>query len=331
MKSSLMRWTGALVLAGLVSATTAWAQGSGAGPLSEEAERVLGEVSNEDIDPPEQHYYRSNEWRLDLLEPHLDGLGGAIVGVGSDQNYTFAAMMRAKMVFIVDYDMRIRWVHGIYRALVTQSDSPEALIARFSEERQRETAKLLDEAFEDHPHRRRIVRYWKSRHAAWHAYLDRVRRNPRAEKRRTWLASQESYDWVKGLHENGRVVAFTGDLTGETTLRAVGDAAEELGLPVRLVYFSNAEQFFRYDEAFTKNMHALHTDERSLALRTVRRRGFDKAPGGRWHYVVHDFPDFLERLDSGRYGRSFGLMAALRAAGPPHFGTTGISTIDAEM
>jgi hypothetical protein len=62
-------------------------------------------------------------------------------------------------------------------------------------------------------------------------------------------------------------------------------------------------------------------------LRTIRHRNIEIAPGGRWHYLVQTFPDFQARLDTRVYRRSFALTADLLAAGAPHLGTNGISTM----
>ena len=94
------------------------------------------------------------------------------------------------------------------------------------------------------------------------------------------------------------------------------------------VYFSNAEQFFTYGDDFQTNMRSLPTDERTQVVRTVRNRHVLPAEAGRWHFMVHQFDDFVSRIESGFYPRSFGLVADLLAAGPPHRGHAGISTMD---
>jgi hypothetical protein len=132
------------------------------------------------------------------------------------------------------------------------------------------------------------------------------------------------------LYRARRVVSRTGDLTGTETLRATGKAMKDLSLTVRVVYFSNAEQFFKYTPEFIRNMRSLPVDEKSVVVRTGRSRWLKKAVPGRWHYVVHDFHDFLERLESGAYPRSFAIMADLTAAGPPFLGDSGVSTITAD-
>ncbi len=300
-------------------------------PLSEEHRGVLDSIESEGTEPPEQHYFRSNEWRQDLLRPHLEGRGGALVGVGSDQNYTMAAMAGSSLIFVVDYDPRIPWIHEIYRVLVQASSTPEELIARFAPENERETRALLERGLEDHPRAAAIVRHWQGRRSAWFPYLRRVSRLVRDGRPFSWLADESMYRHVRSLFEGGRVFARNGDVTVAGTLRAVGRACRQVGIPVRVVYFSNAEQFFLYTSDFVENMDALPTDSRSVVVRTIRHRDTPVAADGRWHFVVQDFTDFEARLATGAYRRSFALTADLLSAGPPHLGRDGLSRMTSEV
>lgn len=76
------------------------------------------------------HYVVSNEQRFDLVAPLLHARGGALVGVGTDQNYTMAAMAQSSLVFIVDYDSVVPLVHEMYGVLVPTSAIPRAAVAR---------------------------------------------------------------------------------------------------------------------------------------------------------------------------------------------------------
>ncbi len=318
----------ALALAALTAAGRSSSVSAQVVPLSAEAQRVLDGVPDEGTEPPGEHYYRSNEWRQDLLRPHLEGLGGAYVGVGADQNYTMAAMARSEVLFLVDYDPFIPWIHSVYGVLVKESATPDELVARFADENEAATVELLRSALADHPHLTRILRHFRGLRSAWHAYLVRVQRLSRDGQPFSWLASDALYAHVRGLFLAGRVIARNGDVTGARTVQAVGEACRRLHLPVRVVYFSNAEQFFDYTDGFIANMHALPTDDRSVVIRTLRHRSIPLAVDGRWHYLVQDYDDFLGRLDTGVYRRSFAFTADLLAAGPPHIGADGISTLD---
>ena len=69
-----------------------------------------------------------------------------------------------------------------------------------------------------------------------------------------------------------RTVVLPGSRKGALVVMAAGiaDAARRMGVPVRIIYFSNAEEYFKaYTPAFRNNVTALPADEKSLVLRTV--------------------------------------------------------------
>jgi hypothetical protein len=300
-------------------------------PLSSEHARIVEAIPDENTEPPGEHYYRSNEWRQDLLRPHLADLGGAFVGVGADQNYTMAAMAGSELLVLVDYDPFIPWIHQIYGVLIREAATPEELIARFADENEAETVELLRSSLASHPRLARMMRHFRGIRRAWHAYLERVQGLVRDGQPFSWLSSPELYAHVRGLFLAGRVIARNGDVTGTETMRAVGDACRRLGVTVRVVYFSNAEQFFEYTDGFIANMHALPSDDRTIALRTMRHRSVPNAVDGQWHWLVHDYDDFLGRLDTGVYRRSFAFTADLLAVGDARIGPDGLSTMDAAI
>ncbi|MDH5491804.1 MAG: hypothetical protein OEY14_07615, partial [Myxococcales bacterium] len=300
--------------------------GSGLRALDAGERATLEAIPHERISAPGEFYYRSNEWRHDLLASRLEGLGGALVGVGSDQCYTLAAMAGSELILAIDYDSRIAIVHRIYSVLVPLSETPAALIARYAPEAEAETLRSLAEGLEGDPLAPRALRMFQRLREDWHAYLGRVQRQTFAGRPGTWLASEAYYAHIRLLFEQGRVVARTGDVTAETTLRAAGRAAAQLGIPMRLLYFSNAEQFFRYTPAFRENLEALPSDARTLIVRTLRDANLANAEGDRWHYIVQDFTDFQERLSTGAYPRLWAILRDLLEAGAPHVGME-LSTI----
>ena len=294
-------------------------------PIDERAKAVLGALVSEEIPTPDEFYYRSNEMRHDLLVPHLDGLGGAVVGVGSDQLYTLAAMASASLIVGADYDARIPETHQLYQVLVPKAETVDALIAFFAPENEDGTAAILEAANPGDVGARQASLFRRIR-VDLYEYLEKVKRRERDGVPGSWLAKPEWYAYVRSLFQNDRVWAVTADVTGDQAFRAVGRALSELHVPVRVLYYSNAEQFFRYNDDFVTNVKALPVDERTLVVRTIRHRRIDNAEDGRWHYMVQDFSDFLERLESGAYPRSYLLVDDLVHAGSPHVGD-GISVM----
>lgn len=272
-------------------------------PLPDALRTIAEAVPSEDTPEPDEHYPVSNEWRHDLWFDSVRDLGGAFVGVGTDQCYTIAAVQNASMIWIVDFDDVVRQVHRMYEVLVVASATPEELVARFGEDAEDETAALLETGLASDPDARTIVRMFRRNTGRFRGYLEHVARLSRDGTATSWLSSPTYYARIRTLFASHRVVARTGDVTGATTLRAVGAAATSLGVPVRALYFSNAEQFFRYTADFRTNMSSLPTDARSVVLRTFRNRRAPYPDHDTWHFMVHPMPDFLERLSLG-YWRS---------------------------
>jgi hypothetical protein len=290
-------------------------------PLEGEILRIAQDVPDEGTPDPGEHYPVSNEWRHDLWFDVLRDLGGAFVGVGTDQCYTLAAVQNAEIVWIVDFDPLVPVVHRMYDVLVRQSATPAELVARFDEGSEVATVALLEGAGVD----REVVRMYRRNRGRFAGYLEHVARLERDGVRSTWLSDATLYDRVRALFAGGRIIARNGDVTGERTLRAVGAAATALGVPVRALYFSNAEQFFRYTASFQTNVRSLPTDERSVVLRTFRNRAAPYPRHDTWHYLTEPMTDFLERLGLG-YRRSTEIVADVLR----HLDADGATAITAE-
>ncbi len=298
-------------------------------PLPDAARRIAENVPDENTPNPPQHYVHSNEHRHDLFYSHIRDLGGAFVGVGADQCYTLAAMQNARLVWAIDFDPMVPLVHLLYRALLRTTETPDALVARFAPESRRETEALLRTELANDPNLERVVRVFLRSGPRMHPYLRRARRNVVGGVPATWLADDTFYQRVRVLHASGRVIARNGDLTANGTLRAIGRAATELGIPLRVVYFSNAEQFFPYGPELRANLDALPVDSRSLALRTFRGNGAPFPGSERWHYMVQPMEDMLGRIRENGYRHSRQIIMDLMSS--RHVGQNGISVVDARV
>ena len=295
-------------------------------PLTEGERQITAALPEDEGATVERPYVVSNEWRHSLWFDSLEGLGGALVGVGADQNYTLAAASGATMLFMVDYDSTIPRVHRMYEALVTRSETPDALLAHFAPRAEEASAALIEEHLAGQPDAARVARLYRRFRHRLQRYLGNMRRYRHG---RTWLNEDAWYAHVRGLFLAHRVVARTGDVTRPTTLRAIGDAARELGQEVRVVYLSNAEMFFPNGPELVANMQNLPTGERTILLRTVHNPRLPDAPLGRWHYVVQPFADYLRRLATGNYYYANSMSVDLVRAGRRRVSTVeGLSRLD---
>lgn len=300
-------------------------------PLSADVSRIANDVPDEGTPDPGEHYPISNEFRHELWFEHVRDLGGAFVGVGTDQCYTLAAVQNASMLWLVDFDPLVPLIHQIYSVLVPASDDPDALVARFEAANRQATMDLLREGLADHPRVGTIVNAYRRNRERMHRYLVRVRRNVRGGVAASWLSDPALYARVRALFAGGQVVARNGDVTADGALRAVGQASTELRVPVRVIYFSNAEQFFPYGEDFRENLDGLPTDDRTVVLRTFREPGVVYPEGERWHYMVQPVGDMRARIRENGYRHSRMFVRDLMGSRGRYLGDDGVSVLNTDV
>lgn len=322
----LSRLLSAAAILGLAASVSAQSAPAPLPPLSQAQRAIVEGVPNGRGGEPDRSYVVTNEWGHRVWFPHLEGRGGALVGVGADQTYTLAAAAGSEMIFILDWDAVIPRVHRMYAAIVPECETAEQLLSRFEPEAESATAALIGARLANVPDRDRVVRLYRQYRERLRRYLHNAHQYRHG---RTWLNDPSWYTHIRNLHTGHRVVARHGDLTGEITLRAIGDAARALEMPVRVVYFSNAEMFFPNRPSFIRNIENLPTDERSVVLRTVHDPPLEPVPLGRWHYVLQPVSDMRARLATGRYLYRNSLVADLVRAGRRRPRTvTGLSILD---
>jgi hypothetical protein len=95
---------------------------------------------------------------------------------------------------------------------------------------------------------------------------------------RGYLASDESFRFLKRLETDNLVVPLVGNFAGQRAIRAVGQYLKERAATVAVFYVSNVEEYLRQDgvlPAFCANVAALPLDEASTFIRSVRGRTSD--------------------------------------------------------
>jgi hypothetical protein len=92
-------------------------------------------------------------------------------------------------------------------------------------------------------------------------------------KPRGYLASEEHYAVVRGLHAKNLLIPIVGNFAGPKAIRAVANYLKTRGATVSAFYVSNVEQYLWRDAswaAFCANVATLPLDERSTFIRAVR-------------------------------------------------------------
>jgi len=269
-------------------------------PLTDDERTRFHAGDDDELSPTEIHYVKSNEIRHDVWFPYLNGLGGAYVGVASDQNYTLIAAARADLVFLMDIDRRVVDLHQIYGILLGVSEDAETLVNHFEKGQASATVAILEEALADmdDAERRRFIRSYKGSRETVYRNLKLVLQRKRDGAPSSWLSNPEMYDHIRKLWMAGRVRTMGGDLTGSNTLQTVGKVAADLEIPIRVLYLSNAEEYFRYIPSYASNIKALGGDDKSIVLRTIYSKDWVHADA-LWGYQVQPLLDFQARVGEG--------------------------------
>ena len=220
------------------------------------------------VTPAQQgkHYLTSNEWNLHLFRPALKNLGGGYMGVGSDQAYLFIGFQRPTLAWLTDYDELVVEVHKIYRAFFLHADTPEAFFTLWTRAGKVSAMQVLAKAYPDDA---RYQKLYKRYRAGVSRRLDKVKARFLEAKVPCFLTDADDYGYVRALIRADRVRPMVANLLDKKALAGIGPAAKKLGVPIRVLYLSNAEQYWKYDAQYRKNIAGLHFDEKSLIARTL--------------------------------------------------------------
>jgi hypothetical protein len=86
----------------------------------------------------------------------------------------------------------------------------------------------------------------------------------------SYLTDQDHYDFIKQMLEQRRVRPMVVNLLEQKGLTGIGQASQALGVPIRLFYLSNAEEYWpRYPRAYREILAALPFHDSALVLRTL--------------------------------------------------------------
>ncbi len=236
------------------------------GSQEDEEPELRGGITEELAD---LHYLSGNEKTLDAFYPTLDGVGGGYVGVGTDQAYFFIGWARFEIAWLIDYDPAVREVHELYRLFFLASATPAELVALWDEDGRDRAIAIIDAAHDDE--RAKPLRYWyRSSRARISKRLERVGQRMVKAGVPSFLTDQEHYDYVRMMLEQRRVRPMLVDLHADEGLRSLAQSAEQLGVPIRVLYLSNAEQYWkRYPKQYRANIAALNFGEDGVVLRTL--------------------------------------------------------------
>ncbi|MCB1307687.1 MAG: hypothetical protein KDK30_05895 [Leptospiraceae bacterium] len=236
----------------------------------------------------------TNEDRLDLFFPHVRNLGGGYIGVGSGQNFSLAGRARSDWIWLMDFTEVVVAANKINIAFVRHAEQPEEFRRLWDRPAEEDALRIIDQEYADDPDLEFIKKAWS---VSLPFQQKRFRTDDVVMQKynyELWLKNKDDYNHIRKLALENRIQAVKGDLRGPITVLSIADAARKMQVPVRVIYFSNAEEYFDLDGQFRTNWLNMPVDDASMLVRTisVQQHRFPWAPGSEhstergFHYNV---------------------------------------------
>jgi hypothetical protein len=284
-------------------------------PLSEAARAALASI-RPDPEPPalvrNSHYWVSNEHNHQVWRAALSDVGGALVGVGTDQNYLLAGWARPELLILMDFDGEIAKLHELYGYLFSISATPEDFLRRWRKAYEGDTRALLRAHLEQRAPAANAERWVASRlkiYTVTRPLIDRrlTRTLAKYQALNTpiFLSDQAQYDHLRGLWAQGRALAIRGDLTANNTMLDIARALRAAGVELNALYVSNAEQYFELTPEYRRNLIEQPWGQRGVLLRTLgwETLGYLDAEEA-YHYNVQGGENVRAWMKKGLYKKA---------------------------
>jgi hypothetical protein len=273
------------------------------GTVEDPVPEVLN-ATREDLE--NRHYVYCDELHLALFEPHLRGIRGAYMGVGSDQAYTLMGWMQAEMAWLTDYDPWIKQLHRVYHAFFEAAPTKEAFRDLWRSQNFDSSRALIVARFESDPDYRLMMQVFDYSHGRVGRRMARIATMAADYEIPTFITDDAMYGHVRGLVMGGRVRPLVANLLDDEALHAIGEVSRTINVPVRALYVSNAEDYWPYSDQFRQNMYDQFFDENSWFVRTAA----SKSRNGDYRYNVQDALNFQQWLQQPYVRRRGDVWAA---------------------
>jgi hypothetical protein len=211
-----------------------------------------------------QHYLTGNEHHLDAFADRLgETRGGGYIGVGADQAFLLIAWADPELAWLIDYDAEVVAIHRIHLTFLRAADTPDQFFELWSREG-RTRAHALLQADPD------ALALYRANLRVIHNRLEALRSAPDRTGTANYLTDADLYQRIHALALADRIRPMVGDLLGCVGLQGIAEAARELDVPIRVLYLSNAEEYWPdYGEQFRANVAALPWRDDAVILRTL--------------------------------------------------------------
>jgi hypothetical protein len=283
--------------------------------------------------------------------------GGAYIGVGPDQNFSYIAHLRPSIAIIVDIRRDNLLLHLLFKALFGlartraeylallagrpppqpmtgwESRSIEAIVEYIERARPVSAAGLdaararitdtietfgvplsaADYAAIDRFHRRFIAdglslqfnSAGRAPQVDYPTYRDLLLETDRLGARRSFLANEDAFQFVKSLQARDLVIPVVGDISGPKALMAVGRFLADRRERLSVFYVSNVEFYLFRDGRFgrfVENLRHIPYADGGVLIRSVFAGGATRPPPGyNSTSLTHEIRDLVDGFAQGRF------------------------------
>lgn len=299
-----------------------------AAPLPDAARQAMSSIAQDPAPPAlvrDSHYWVSNENAHNVWYNVIRNLGGAFIGVGTDQVYLLAGWTRAEVIIPMDFDAKIRDLHFAYGAAFRES----ADIETFRSFWRPEAREKMNEALVRHFGAQQAalsMDAWRVAQPRVHSRLRKTVNHYTAKGIPTFVTDASTYSFIRGLWQDGRVFPVRGDATGSVGMRAIANALERANIKVGAVYLSNVEQYITYDPQTRRNFISLPWADNGLMLRTRPMASLGLTEEDcEYHYNYQSGLNFRAWLENNRTQTSQVMMRSRTRTSTP-----GLSVLNVE-
>jgi len=356
----------ALLLAVVVTPTlTCFAQRTASALPSEISDkdfwRMIVDLSEPGGTYPYENFV-SNELEYQDVVPALKATtkpGGVYIGVGPEQNFTYAAVLQSKLAFVIDIRRQNMVEMLLYKALFDMSPSRADFVSNlFSRVRPagldtKTTAAALFAAYENarvdpalSAKNLAAIKAYMTKHgyeltsedlsniekvhdvfsrggpsinyyfasaapaglgpSRGGTYTRLMNTTDATGRNSSFLATEESYLYVREMQQKNLIVPLVGDFAGPAVIRNIGRYLTEHKATVGAFYISNVETYLSdpQKQTFYENVTALPVDSSSMFIRHILG---NPARGLTWWRqgmsnvsTIAPMSEFIAQIQSGR-------------------------------
>ena len=288
--------------------STAWAESPDlSGSKALEADEAPEEITRN------SHYVISNE-STTISFGRMSKTWGVLVGVGSDQLYLIAGWMKPEVIVPLT-SIVSSLIFTASTSDLHEAQNPKDFLKAWH--KRIETGQLIEDTLGETCTRCRKIFEQSQKKVAW-----RLRRT----KQTTAMKIPPSFPMTICTTTSLNCIATDASFhlwrLAKIKIRSVSRAAKQANLPIRALYFSNAEQYFRYAEPFRRiSTHYSATKRASCSEPSKRKERHH--PDDYWYYIqtVDHFRTYLPHNLGSKVYRLFRYgteIEGLRGSGVSH-------------